>query len=661
MAEKNLLQRIAAFFSSKGYDTKEKRSAIKAEDYKILAKDFETEFGDTIENVLKKANDETKLSNEMTTVMEAANKVLQDGKEEPRKTEKAEGGDDKKEDTTASDQKKETTLTSEQEGVMELASSVISKLTEKVKIQKQTIETLEQQEDKPKPKNVSAKIVPITGGVTTDKYLYGIQAPMFDMSKPWNQVAATRQPSAGRFDEDYEEGFKTEFGKYGKSLAKRIAKLQSTGELNGLKMEALDFTGFDGTGWGEQYIVRRQDALIAYLRTLPSVTSIFPVRYNVQDKMEMTNSFLTDFSQAYQSGEVFKGKHSVEPMLAEVFDVMFKHQFTDMKTLEKEYIGYLNREGSDPMKWSMIEWLMSQTLRKLLNEQNERRIKGAAIPAITGKAGHHLFGSDGLIRKMLFKYVADGLLTPFSTINTYVQATVLDVIETMVETVNQLIPEGLEGYRLYMNEKHIPWYLKAYETNYGTKLDYTGAELTVKHYSIGGIVGVPNMGNSCFLMITMPENVEFYEDLPGEMAGVYFERRLENLIAASWWKEGVGAYMVGKKNGTQADQFIFINDPFSTVAADATTIDVSGNNYFKTSANTGETVLTDLTNKKEGVVYRIVCGATANATKTAKANLFAGVDAWVPTAVGDYLEVYWDSTLDSGNGQFVEVDRKVTA
>ena len=105
------------------------------------------------------------------------------------------------------------------------------------------------------------------------------------------------------------------------------------------------------------------------------------------------------------------------------------------------------------------------------------------------------------------------------------------------------------------------------------------------------------------------------------------------------------------------DQYIFINDPVTELVADATTADAKVNNYFRSIANTAATTFTDFTNKQEGVVYRIECGSATFPTKTAKSALLSNVDAYIPTAVGDYLEVYWDATTS----KYVEVGRKVTA
>ena len=517
---------------------------------------------------------------------------------------------------------------------------------------------------KPANPQGGTKVIPINSRVNSDTHLFGIDHDFYALTKPWNVVAATGQPLNRVWKKKDENMFMGAFNDYAASFAERMNELQMSGELSTIKMEAVDFTGFDNTGWGENYIVRRQDALIAYLRSLPSVRTIFPVRYGVQDKMEMTNAFLTDFSQAYQKGKIFKGKHSVEPILAQVFDVMFKHQFDDMKTLEREYIGYLNREGSQPIKWSMVEWLMAQTLTKLNNEWNERRIRGYRIDPTEGTAGHHMFGSNGVIRQ-LWVYVEAFYLEPFSDLKIYTSSTMLTFVETFVERVNQILP-SLNGYYLHFNEKHVPWFKALYRTKYGTDLDFSGAKMEVKDYpNLAGIKAVPNMGNSCLMWITLDENIELYEDKAGEMADFYFERELETLISASWWKEGAGAYMVGKKFASKtlltadkrANQYIFMTNPVLDLDPDATTADATACDRFVSGVNTGATVFTDFTGKQEGVVYRLECGSMTEATEIAAANLFSEIDAWDPGAVGDFIEVYWNATTS----KYVEVRRQVTA
>jgi len=646
-------QKLLAFAQKFGILAKVTDGSVTAEDWNAFAKGFQDEHGVDILAAIEDANKTPKLEKAQQDILAAlfsanpstvtAPVAAPEGTEKPAQPVAAVEGD-----TNAQ------------------ILAGIQALTAKVaKLEKDPESSAPQGTLKPANPQGGMKVIPINSRVSSETHLFGIEHDFFALSKPWNQVSATGRALASVWKKKDENLFMGAFNEYAASFAERLNTLQLTGEIGTITATAIDFSGFDNTGWGEQYLVRRQDALIAYIRTLPSVRNIFPVQYGVQDKQVMTNSFLTEFSQAYQKGKVFKGAHSVEPVLAEVFDVMFKHQFEDMKQLEREYIGYLNREASSPIKWSMVEWLMSKTLIQLNNEWNQRRILGRRITPITNEAGHHMFGSDGVLRK-LWAYAEDFYLEPFSTLKLYSASTILAFVEAFVEEVNQTVPT-LTGQYIYMNEKHIPWFLAAYRTKYGTDLDFNGSKMEVKNYStFGGIKAVPNMGNSCMMWITMENNIELYEDKAGEMADFYFERELETLIAASWWKEGCGAYMIGKKYASAAaltaskrkDQYIFMSNPVYDLVADATTADATKCDRFVTIANTGATALTDFAGKSEGIVYRIECGNVTNATTIAKASLFSELTAaWIPTAVGDFLEVYWNSTTS----KYVEVRRKVTA
>lgn len=659
-------EKIFAIAKKIGFLAKIKGKTATKEDFNAFAAACKTELGIDIESAIDALqNPENTVTAEQQSILSALF-----GSEDPQTTPSSE--DPVSEPSATSDENDiddpAPDLASQPQGSTDVNAQILAGISG---LQK-TIRELNKQPEPATPAAVipaskpsaNSNVIPINSRVNTDTHLFGIESDFYAIERPWNMVAAKGQPLNRQWKKRDENQFMASFNTYAESFANRLNELQLTGELSTIKMEALDFSGFDGTGWGEQYIVRRQDALIAYLRTLPSVRVVFPVLYGVQDKMEMTNSFLTQFSQAYQKGKVFKGKHTVEPMLAEVFDVMFKHMFDDMKDLERQYIGYLNREASQPIKWSMIEWLMMQTLTQLNNEWNERRIGGYRIDPTTDEAGHHMFGSNGVLRQ-LWKYAEDFYLEPFSDLKLYTSSTILTQIETLVERVNQILP-SLTGYYLYMNQKHIPWFKAKYREKYGTDLDFNGARLEVKDYdNLAGIKAVPNMGNSCMMWITLENNIELYEDKAGEMSEFYFERELESLIAASWWKEGVGAYMVGKKFKTlaelQADkrkhQYIFMTNPVMDLDADATTADATACDRFVSAANAAETLFTDFAGKSEGTVYRIECGSTTNATKIAKSGLFSEITAaWTPTAVGDFLEVYWNDETS----KYVEVRRQVT-
>ena len=110
-----------------------------------------------------------------------------------------------------------------------------------------------------------------------------------------------------------------------------------------------DFSELADAGLGDQYVVLRQDALIARIITLENIYDLYPRRYGVQDRELMTNAFFTEISQAYQEGEVWKGSMELQPEMGYVDDAMAKVQFGSLKDLERKYIGYLNTDGSDPI------------------------------------------------------------------------------------------------------------------------------------------------------------------------------------------------------------------------------------------------------------------------------------------------------------------------
>ncbi len=243
---------------------------------------------------------------------------------------------------------------------------------------------------------------------------------------------------------------------------------------------------------------------------------------------------------------------------------------------------------------------------------------------------------------------------------------------------------------MYVNEKHRRWYLSAYRAAYGQDGDFNAnKDQLIDTISPSNIVWYPNADATVYkVWVTIPGNVELYEDKPNEMSMFYFERDFESILTLSRWKEGSGLQQAGVQYDTAAalessgrkDQWIFTNYPATVVAKDATTVDGSKNTLFLTSDNTAPgqgdpaLTLTDITNKSIEKVYKIVCGNITNATTIKKDGNFSKIsEDWVPTAVGDYIKLYaeledYTATVDGesvtrsrATGKFRELERKVTA
>jgi hypothetical protein len=521
-----------------------------------------------------------------------------------------------------------------------------------------------------KPKEVKLTLI-IGAGRHTATHAFGIEHPLFDGTKRWNKILMKGKAIDDDPDAELEDSFRKEVKNYGHSLSVRMQDLNRLGLLDPKsldpKSDLVTYTDLESAGLGNQYVVRRQDALIARILELPSVKDIFPLRYGVQDKELITNAFFGEFSQAYQEGEVFKGGVSLQPEMGYVDDAMMKTRFQSLKWIERQYIGYLNTSGSDPIKWNQIEWMLLNIAKRLITEQNERNVMGIFRKPTTSEAGHYLHAGTGVVYTLL-RYYHELKVMPLvdSAYGSYDSTTMLAVVESFVEKVKEGLPT-LMGKTIYLNKNHKKWYANGYRSKYGKDFDFNGIPLDKVQDEDMPIIWVPNMGQLNLMWITDPGNIQLLEYVPGEMLKTAFEQRLESVFAWSTWKEGTSAAYAGKRFATRAlliannfaDQVIFMNHPVTELADDVTTCDGTVNVWFKSVANTTPAkAITDITGAVAGKAYVIEAGHLTNPQRVAKADKFSTITAnWTPTDVGDYLMVVY--TKVGEDDKFLELERCV--
>lgn len=505
-------------------------------------------------------------------------------------------------------------------------------------------------------------------------YLFGIPHEIFSMEHRWNRIAANPRAARSMADpsDDEVRSFYRSVHSYSRSLQQRYAYLQQNAMLNADLLAtgefSNDYDGVTNAGLGNQYVIRRQDALIARVLKKRQLTQWFPVRYGVQDRDLLFNAYFGELSQAYQKGEIYKGDLKIENEMGYVDDAMIKMQFGPMKELERMYIAYLNRDGSDPMKWSMIEYCILNELETAQVEQNKRRIRGIYVKPEAGVAGSYLNAGTGLVYTLL-RYIHEYSIKPHDDedYRSYTSATMLEAVQAFVADVTTSLSEDMDlsQHVLYLNERHKPWWIKNIRDTYHLDQDFTGPDSLANRVPDTDIriIWLPYLGSLPLMLLDVPGNLQFIEYIPGEMLAVKMEEQMEMVRAWSTWKEGCGAAFTGRKFATKAAmdanayewQQIFINLPAYTVEADKTTIDGANGFWQLTPNNTAAKALTDITNAKEGVAYCIECAGTTNATTIAKSGKFANLTAaYTPTAVGDYIMVILGS-----DGKFRELERRV--
>ena len=549
--------------------------------------------------------------------------------------------------------------------------AAIGKLQETINSQDATIKKLAGQAQEDTPEAVVKGQVSINGAHTAT-HAFGIENDFFATSKRYNRITVSGRidGSASKADKD---ALEADFGVYCEGLAARYAELHQAGLIPGIRKGSVDLTALNSdTEIGTRQFNIRRDMLIARIVTLPTLAGIFDTVSNIQSGEILTNVIFSEISQAYQAGEVFKGDAKFTPEKAVVDDAMAKVRFPDMKALEKSYLNYLNREGSDPVKWTLIEWIVLEMAKKIANERNSRAILGCRVAPVSTVAGPANFASTGVVWRLIKLYEAHKL-NPFkdSALATYTKSTIGDVMIAFMEKVKLYQPDLADQMVLYANKTHLPMFKEWYRSKYGKDTDFDGVEYKVPNHETK-IVWVPNMGNLKLLVATVPGNIELLQNVPGEEYDFKFERHLEEVLSYSYWKEGAGVTYAGKEFATQAlleannydGQWIFMNWPAIVPDADATTVAVkntiTGEDLgflisIDGSKNTAATAITDITGAKTGVVYRLelVNSSTYNST-IAKSGKFADLTAaWQPDAAGKFLEVYWDAT----NSKFVEVAR----
>lgn len=432
---------------------------------------------------------------------------------------------------------------------------------------------------------------------------------------------------------------------------------------------SLDYSSLK-TDLGEYYRIRKQERIQSFLQGLPSLTTIFPLESGYQDQAALVNFFITEeFSQADSTAlgssfdNVVKGAYKFEPEVLTMYDVMFAHKFTQLKELEKNWLGYLNREGSSTMKWSFIEYILVETAKKLKNEQELRRIRGIRKNPTANVAGTSMQAANGLM-KFIKNQIAAFKIKPF-TMGEWTSST----IAAYVADGTKLVPEVLRDSGrvvLYMSTDALSDYHKNLESLYGVNQDYKPNLSYVKEYPSVKIVTVPNMAPSKRMIWTIEGNIALFEDQPGEMLNFNLEQQDWSLKVWSNWRESVWAYMVGKKYSSAAEmpsdystQLIFCNDVdepadfYIAMDADDTTPSVANHTSLVSVANSAATAITDIDDAAVGQEIRLKCGNSTNAPTIAASGKFSLLTAaWSPS-IGDVL--YLKKRSD---GKFIELKRE---
>lgn len=417
---------------------------------------------------------------------------------------------------------------------------------------------------------------------------------------------------------------------------------------------------------GEFYRVRYTEKIQSFVSEMPSLSKIFKTQSNLQDQAVIPNIFSTEISQAHNPSSDFikivKGSFKFEAEIIRMFDVKVVHMFEDMKEVEKTWIGWVNREGSQSIKWSLLEYLQIEISKRTHNEREIRRVKGVFKTPVKDQPGNFINASDGLLKRIKV------WISEFK-IKTFVVGH--PVAGSMVNYIRDLASRIPEHIRMtgviecYMSTDMFTTYLQNYELLYGQNMDYKGGIYYVKDYDQVKIVPIPGMAPSNRVIFTFKDNFFIAEDKPGEYFDYNFEQEDWKLKMWSDSKESIWAQAVGRKYASAAEmpdnyenQLIWCNDVdepidlFIEMAADDTTPSAINHTSLVSVANTQATAITDILDVAVGQTVRLKCGNATNAPTIAASGKFSLLTAaWNPS-VGDIITLQKRS-----DGKFIELAR----
>lgn len=464
----------------------------------------------------------------------------------------------------------------------------------------------------------------------------------------------------------------------------RAALLAANGQiLAAPAYSSVDYKGLQDD-LGAFYRTRWSDRLQSFLVELPTITRLFPTEAGHQDLETLVNLFLGEFSQPDSSDKsefdkVTKGSYDFGHETLRMYGVMFVHKFQSLKALEKSWLGYLNREGSNPVKLSFIEYLLVQTAIKLHNERELRYVNGVRKDPDPDKPGRAMDAADGIyeyIRKRVdghTDFTPDGgttgktvyqikpfalpRITPGNIGEVFYLGT--SMIPSVFRDTGKIV--------LYIPSFMLPWYHKYNEAHYGQNTDYKAGINYVKEFPAVKIETIPNADNHHRIFWTVSGNIKTFCQISGEMLRFQLEQQDWTVKVWSNWKESIQAEAVGKKFTNRADmdganQLIWCNDYdmpdtyFIESEKDANP-DALTHSSIVTVANSKVFQVTDILNAEVGKVVSLKCGADGdNGVTIKKADKFGLLASdWTPDK-GDVIRL-----VKRDDGKFIEVSRTLAA
>lgn len=438
-----------------------------------------------------------------------------------------------------------------------------------------------------------------------------------------------------------------------------------------IKME--EYTGIDidkiNEDFGKYYRQHREE-FVSYLRGVSRLPSWWRTISNVTDELVYGQMLSGEITQARKKKWLPKGNFEFQPLKAKVYPIQIDVEMlgSELQALERSWMNFVNKEGSQAYKMSFVAFLAREILKKAAEEDEIGLIKGVYWPTsddatVGAPAKYKMRG----LRKLINEAIENRMLVP-SSIGTPTASNILDYVKSLVRSIPEYWRD-MPNMKLYMSNAWKLAYIEKRRLTLGLMPSYEET-LTVDDHDNIEIVDLPYLDGSNRMFITTMDNISIMENVPKENTLLNMEKLKRDIYIFGDYKKGIHVDAFGKKwadgeTMTKDYQMFFCNDvedlvdTYIPIAANDTTpsvkstagVETTRHLSLKTGVNTEATQITDIEDVEIGEYVYIKGNTGSNQSTIADAGKF-DLSAAITLTENTIILLY-----KRGADDFVEIQR----
>lgn len=287
-----------------------------------------------------------------------------------------------------------------------------------------------------------------------------------------------------------------------------------------------------------------------------SLPTFWPKRLNVDDKVSNGTILTAEITQGRKFQWLPKNIQEIEAEEGKIYPVQIDAEWNgaQLQQIESSWLNMLNKEGSQPEKWSFVRFLVAELMKRARVEDRISTLNGIFVqtPKSAKKPGRFINRQNGLFfqiwkaRDITKKYRAFsmGEITPEN---------VYDYFHSNDPNnpgyINRLPQEVLTATNVvtYLHHSVWTWYKAKYKQINGQNMDYKGLPEHFENYPNIRVETFVDQEVQTFVLTTFDDNIEILENIPSEKSSYRFQTLLRQIYLLGDYKLGVRLIHIGRE------------------------------------------------------------------------------------------------------------------